>query len=71
MKGYLIAALVVLVLVGRYVYRYHRYPYKTCPRCGGGRDWASGGKVFGDCRKCEGTGRRLRWDHRIFGRRDR
>lgn len=44
------------------------WPFTRCPRCGGDgkrRSPFSKGKTFGLCRRCDGTGRRLRWGRRF------
>lgn len=45
------------------------WPYTACSRCGGsGRNTGSNGKRWGTCRKCKGTGRRLRFGARLVHR---
>ncbi|HEY6276038.1 MAG TPA: hypothetical protein VIX86_06870, partial [Streptosporangiaceae bacterium] len=38
------------------------WPYARCAGCNGtGRTWGSSSRRWGMCRRCAGTGRRLRW----------
>lgn len=44
------------------------WPFGRCRRrrCSGGRIYRTGGKVFRDCRRCGGSGRRLRLGRRMW-----
>ena len=45
------------------------WPFTSCHRCGGDgkrRSPFGGGKTFGLCRRCDGTGRRVRIGRRIW-----
>lgn len=68
MKGYVILALILLGTAVWQVWLCVHYPYEPCPRCkGGGRKTQPGNsKRWRDCRKCGGTGRRLRLGRRLF-----
>ena len=47
------------------------WPYTACTKCdGAGRIRSPGGKAFRRCRRCQGTGERERWGHRLTRRRD-
>jgi DnaJ-class molecular chaperone len=62
----------ILALAGLAGALYHAiacalFPYQACPRCGGsGRRRSPSGKHFGDCRRCKGTGRKLRSGRRFW-----
>jgi DnaJ-class molecular chaperone len=63
--------LIVAALVGLAVYvgSLWLYPYESCPSCKGssGKRMSSTGKAWGDCRHCEGSGKRMRLGRRIWG----
>lgn len=42
------------------------HPYAPCRRCSGnrGRNWGSTGSRWGNCPRCGGSGRRMRWGAR-------
>jgi hypothetical protein len=44
------------------------WPYTACPQCKGntGKRMSPSGKAWGDCRRCEGKGRRVRIGRRIW-----
>ena len=50
------------VLVHAYV-----WPWQPCPHCRGrkGRNWGSTDETWGDCRRCGGSGKRIRPVSRI------
>lgn len=67
MRGALIVAVVVLVAAGWYAVNCWWWPWARCSRChGGGRKYAPNGKAFRDCRRCRGTGRRVRLGRRLW-----
>ena len=65
--GNLILVGVGLVVV--YVVSLWLYPYESCPSCKGssGKRMSSTGKAWGNCRHCEGSGKRFRLGRRIWG----
>jgi hypothetical protein len=42
------------------------WPFRHCRRCDGGRIHRDDRKVFRLCRRCKGTGRRLRLGRRLY-----
>lgn len=61
----------VLVLLGLYLLASWVWPYTSCGRCdGAGKFRSPGGKSFRRCPRCGGSGERLRWGARMFGRRE-
>jgi hypothetical protein len=67
MKGTLIATAVGLVLAARYVIHCAWWPWAPCRRCGrSGVRWAPSGKAFRQCRRCKGSGRRVRLGRRLW-----
>lgn len=58
----LIACVVAVWAVGLLL-----WPFCPCGRCGGsGKNTGSNGKRWGTCRRCKGTGRRLRLGARLM-----
>lgn len=60
---------VVLIVAafGGYWLSVRLWPYKRCPRCGGGgRNAGSNSRRFGMCGRCGGSGRRERFGVRLF-----
>jgi hypothetical protein len=60
-------ALAPLFLTLRYVLACWIRPFATCRKCGGKRHLPNRiGRGWHDCRRCNGTGLRLRWGRRAF-----
>jgi hypothetical protein len=73
---WLLVLLAVLVAAGRWGWHAWRHPYGPCWSCrGSGRNRGSTGKRHGQCKRCGGTGRRLRTGarplHKALGRKPR
>jgi hypothetical protein len=64
--GYLILAVVAVAAFGWWRLSLRFWPYAPCRWCRGhkGNNWGSTGGRWGDCPKCGGKGRRLRWGAR-------
>lgn len=61
------AALVVVLIVVGYAVTCWLWPYTACGRCGGsGKARSPSGKAFRDCRRCRGSGRRVRLGRRLW-----
>ena len=56
----------VVLLGAGYVLSCWWWPFTACPRCEGGKKYGSGRKVWRDCRRCRGSGRRLRVGRRVW-----
>ena len=62
--------LVIVVLVLLYLAFCWRYPYTACGACRGGRHFSSGGRYWRKCRRCNGTGKKIRLGRRVLGGTD-
>jgi hypothetical protein len=61
------AIFVAVVLSAGYVATCTIWPWGACGRCEGGRKYAPfSRKHWRDCRKCKGTGRRVRLGRRVW-----
>lgn len=66
-KGYLIVGLIAVAAAVRYMIHCALWPLAACRRCkGGGRFHAPNGRAWRTCRKCGGTGGRIRIGRRIW-----
>jgi hypothetical protein len=61
--GYLILAVVAVVAYGWWRLSLRWWPYTRCWWCRGrkGNSWGSSRGRWGDCPRCGGKGKRLRW----------
>jgi hypothetical protein len=60
---------VALVLIAAWVVSLLLWPFARCGRCeGSGTSPGSSGKRWGDCRRCGGSGKRLRLGARLVRR---
>jgi hypothetical protein len=67
MTGGILLAITVALVVAGYAAVCWRWPFVPCPRSQGTgkrRSWWGGS--FRDCRRCDGTARRLRTGQRVF-----
>lgn len=61
------ATLAVLVWAGCYTFACWWWPFEVCPRCdGGGKFGSPSGRHWRNCRRCGGSGRRLRLGRRVW-----
>jgi hypothetical protein len=62
LPGGMVGALVILgvVWVIFYLIACAIWPWRSCPRCEGGKRRSPTRRAFRDCRRCGGRGRRLR-----------
>lgn len=66
MTNHLPAATIVLLIVG-YLLACWIWPFAACRRCDGdGKFRSPSGKAWRPCRKCRGTGARLRIGRRVW-----
>lgn len=65
------AALLVAGLVAVYLASCAIWPYTACPACEGGKHRSPSNKNWRDCRRCQGSGTRRRFGHRLLNRRKR
>lgn len=64
-----VVGIAIVAAVALYLYRAWRYPYIACPTCkGSGENVSPSGKHHGDCRRCQGTGRKIRLISQLLGR---
>jgi hypothetical protein len=60
-------ALLALAALAVYAFACWAWPYMKCRRCKGAKVRVSpGGKAFGLCRKCGGSGSRLRFGRWLY-----
>lgn len=59
--------LVIAGLVALYLGYGWFHPYTACGRCEGGKHWDIARENWRDCRKCEGSGKKIRLLRRILG----
>jgi len=65
--GYLIVAAAVVMWVVGYAVACALWPFADCTRCkGSGKKRSPSGRAFRRCRKCKGSGRRVRTGRRVF-----
>ncbi len=64
--GYLIAAGGAMLWTAVYVGSCWLWPFTHCARCSGGKISRDDGRVFRLCRRCSGSGRRLRVGRRVW-----
>ena len=63
----LILAVVVALWAGGYLLACWIWPYRACPTCeGSGKRRSPSGKAWRRCRRCKGTGARLRIGRRVY-----
>ena len=65
---YLIALGTVIALIGGYYLSCRWWPYGPCLGCIGhpGRNHGSNSRRWGNCKRCKGTGKRIRLGARIW-----
>ena len=70
--GIALTVVVAGVIGGGYLLACRIWPFTGCPRCDAlGRIHSPGGKSWRECRKCKGTGRRLRIGRRLWNHHER
>ncbi|GAA1983327.1 hypothetical protein [Amycolatopsis minnesotensis] len=64
---------IVLAVLGTVAYLLSGlfWPYTACQACHGGKHSSPTGKNFGLCRRCRGSGKKLRLVARLLGRVER
>ena len=63
------AFVVLLVLAGLYLYSSWRWPFTVCTRCKGKpKDRSPSKKHWDDCKRCGGSGKRVRFGAQLLGR---
>jgi DnaJ-class molecular chaperone len=67
MTGGLVLAMALVAVVGGYVVACWVWPSTACRKCEShGKRRSPTGRAFKICRRCKGTGRRIRTGRRIF-----
>lgn len=62
------AIVIGAAIVGLYVLSGLIWPYTACPACAGGKHHSPTGRNWRSCRKCDGSGKKIRLISRLLGR---